>query len=230
MELCKLRRGLLCCLGVGVIFGVALYLKAGRWYVVPVLHTTADELPVKKVYILTQTYGGQLTRAMRNMMLQQCWAGLNEGNYISVTEPFSSGSQLLHTPQIWNDFQKGQLYTATKFGNYYELSYYNKQSSINKLALLNSWEDFLKHAPRIAIAVSIPTHSCHSGDILQECTFTKPFQSFLNALVDMGFNVIKRVCISCSDLKVPYSLKDFANLLFDNGSEVSIFISGDFLV
>ncbi len=225
MEQCKLRKKLLCCLGVGLIIGVTLFLKIEKWHVLPLLGSGAGSSSpeVKKMYILTQTYGGQMTRAIRNMMTQQCWAGLHEGVGMSITEPFSSNSQLVHTAQIWNDFEKGELHTAAKFGNYYDLVYYNKQSKMHRFSSLISWKDFLYNAPRVAVAVSIPTHSCSGGKSNEACTYSKPFRSFLDGLINMGFNVTKRVCLTCS--VKPYDLSDFINLLFGNYSEISVLLN-----
>ena len=228
-EKCKPRK-LLCCMGVGLIVAAAFFLTTDKWYTFSLLHSDGGSSPsispmAKKVYVITQTYGGQLTRAIRNMMVQQCWAGLYEGVHIYITEPFSSKSQLVHTPQIWSDFGKGQLHTATKFGNYYDMAYYNKQSDLNRFSSLVSWDDFLQDAPRAAIAISIPNHSCSGNIFNEECRYLKPFQSFLDALINFGFNITRTVCLDCSDLKIPYNLDDFGHLILGNNDQISVFVS-----
>ena len=50
-------------------------------------------------YIITQTFGGQMTRAIRNMMLQQCWA-VNLEQTSLVVEPFTTHSNLYHSPTL----------------------------------------------------------------------------------------------------------------------------------
>ena len=167
-----------------------------------------------------------MTRAIRNMMVQQCWAGSFKG-VLSVVEPFSSESQLIHTPRIWDDLMRGQLYNAARFSDYYNLTFYNAQIARSGGAKLVKWESFLENAPRTAVAVAIPTHRCRNGAMMQSnCSYSKIYQSFLDTLSVIGFNIVKRVCFTCSPTGPPHKFGNFSDLFFDgNHSEVSIFVN-----
>lgn len=203
-----------------------VYLSFKRGFRYPESKTEGDHLYASlRVHIITQSYGGQMTRAIRNMMVQQCWAGTLQNINVSITEPFSIDSKLVQTPETWTELKQGQLHTAARFSDYYDLPYYNMMSMQRKMSPLVIWENFLDGASRTAIAVSIPTHSC-SGSTDSKCTFSKSFLSFVNVLVSMGFKVARRVCIPCSSF-LPYKLEDLSDLLFrGNGSskEVTIII------
>lgn len=180
-------------------------------------------LRTKKAYFITQTYGGQMTRAIRNMMVQQCWAGAVQNTNISIIEPFSVESQLLQMPRIWNELGKGFLDYAARFSEYYDMANYNMQSMGVGSAHLISWEEFVHSAPRVAIVVKIPTYSCkkvfaHAAD---QCLYSASFRAYISALTDMGFIVIRNICLKCNTL---HKLED---LLFSNSnnSEVSVFIN-----
>lgn len=201
-------------LGIGVVFVIYMYLRYVKWGVL-LFHD--DSETVSKAYIITQSYGGQLTRAIRNMMVQQCWAGILREDVI-ITEPFSVKSQLVHEPQIWNDLETGQLHYAARFGDYYNLSYYNAQSIKHGSAPLITWENFLTSAPHMAVAVSMPARSCSGIMVATECSFSKSYKTFVNVLIDMGFNVMKKICLICSALNQPFKLEDFSKLLFSVGS------------
>ena len=182
-----------------------------------------DNLSLDKVYIITRSYGGQMTRAIRNMMMQQCWAGTFRTTKVAVVEPFSTESTLVNTPQIWSEVSKGKFNTAVRFSDYYDLKYYNKQSMKHKGARLVCWEDFLHEAPRKAIAISIPSHSC-SGLSAPDCSYSKSFTSFINSLHKMGFDIINYICLSCHSM--PLNLQKFTKLMFGNHniSKISIFM------
>lgn len=173
----------------------------------------------KKAYILTQSYGGQMTRAMRNMLVQQCWAGFLKQDTV-ITEPFSIESQLVHGPILWNKLEKGR-HAAARFGDYYNLTYYNEQSLKHGSAQLIRWETFLASAPRMAVAVQMPTHSCRGVIVKWDCSFSKSFKSFVDALKYSGFNVVRRICLICSSQKPP-KLEDLSKLLFNISRNISV--------
>lgn len=213
--------------GVGIIVAAFLMMACLRSYSLPRFHKSGiPGLSIGRLYILTQSYGGQMTRAIRNMMDQQCWAGKFKGVDVSITEPFSTQSQLVHTPQIWNEMIGGQLHTAARFSDYYDLTYFNTECMKVKTAQLVSWEKFRDSAPRVAISVSIPTHSCSGANFESKCVYSKTFQSFIDALINMGFNVVKSVCLTCP-MGQPYKLEDFAYMLSSNNTltDVSVFIN-----
>lgn len=214
------------CLGVGVLctffFALPFFELTAKWNF-SMFHSTSTSDPVESplLYIVTKSYGGQMTRAIRNMMVQQCWAGSFRGNIV-ITEPFSLESQLVHTPQIWSEVGKGQLHTAARFSDYYDLTFYNEISVRYKLAKLISWEDFLSDAPRTAVSVSIPPHNCKSGVVKSEkCFYSKPFAALLSKLVAIGFNVSRKVCLRCSTIHQFHPLKE---LLLDGKGGLSVFV------
>ena len=162
-------------------------------------------------YIITHSHGGQLTRAIKNLMLQQCWAwGL--GTQASIVEPFSSKSHLLHTPALWDALRQGTMVDAARFSNYFDLEFYNHVSVAQRGVPLTIWEDFLTHAPRQAVVVATPMVSCEvllrSGrtEMRQQRGRTerismaeKSFNAFIEGLESLKFQVVKRVVINCSD-------------------------------
>ena len=179
-----------------------------------------------KVYIITRSYGGQMTRAIKNMLDQQCWAGTFRNHNVSVVEPFSTKSQLLHLPTMWNELKTGQLRTAAKFSDYYNLNYYNLQSVKHKSAMLISWDDFLANAPRRSIAVSIPTQKCNGVEVDLECVYSKSFQVFIDSLINRGFDVVKTLCFTCSTSLQSFQLNQLIDIISDgtNTTDISIFI------
>ncbi len=181
------------------------------------------------MYIITQSYGGQLTRAIRNMMVQQCWVRSTFGSKAVIVEPFSQNSELLHSPQIWSDLKGNKLHTMAKFSNYYDMHYYNKQSMQEDSAPLISWEIFLNEAPRKAVIFNIPTHKCDKTISYKtdNCTFSGSFSLFIEALSEMGFETIKNVCITCSKLHQPLKAEDLIDMLFSehNFEKITIFIN-----
>ena len=150
-------------------------------------------------YIITRTYGGQLTRAIKNLMMQQCWAwGL--GMQASIVEPFSSKSLLLHTPVLWDALRQGTMVDAARFSDYFDLEFYNHVSGAQRGVPLTIWEDFLTHAPRQAVVVATPMASCEAMQRRGTQSSTdKNFKVFVEGLELLNFQVVKRVVIDCSD-------------------------------
>jgi hypothetical protein len=198
------------------LLGIYLYAK---WDV----HSFPNQShAIGRSFVITQTYGGQMTRAIRNMMVQQCWGGVHREDIV-ITEPFSIESTLVHEPQIWSDLEDGHLDNASRFGDYYNLSFYNAQSLKHRLAQLVKWEHFIASAPRVAVAISIPTHRCSGVEVDFHCSFVKSFEGFVDALIGKGFKVVKRMCIVCSDTHQRLNMNYFNKLLFDvGGNEVSV--------
>ena len=187
-------------------------------------------------YIITQTFGGQMTRAIRNMMLQQCW-GTNLGhNYTYIVEPFSAASNLFHSARFWTDLEKGKLRDATRFSEYYDLKYYNLKSQMDNSIGLATWEKFLKYAPRHSVVVVAPQQSCRfpsntrdsiNTKISSTCSFTKNFQDFVTGLEKYNFYVTKVTCVHCSSLRSPLTLKELHTELYagHNFSKVTVMIN-----
>ena len=154
---------------------------------------------VKRTFMITHTFGGQLTRALRNLMTQQCWArGLI--STATLLEPFSSESLLLHTPNIWDAVRRGRVYDVARFSDFFDLRLYNRVSVAGGGVPLVMWEEFLMRAPRQVVAVITPHTSCALVvNHLQQTTVDEDFKDFLKGLRFLNFVVIKIVPINCYD-------------------------------
>lgn len=184
-------------------------------------------------YIITQTFGGQMTRAIRNMMLQQCWA-VNLGRTSYIVEPFSANSDLYHSSTFWNNTKSGELHDAARFSEFYDLEYYNVKSKGDKSTELVTWEHFLKMAPRHCVVLVIPQQPCRFDSkqaskkkFLSNCSFTKVFQDFVTGLKRYNFHVVKIACVYCSVLQSPLTLKELHDELYTghNFSKVTILMN-----
>lgn len=211
-----------------------------------------DELPTRQLhqvnqqfspssnqfgYVITQTYGGQMTRAIRNMMIQQCWAG-TISDPLRIVEPFSSESNLFHSPRFWDALRRNQLHEAATFSEYYDLDYFNKLSQKEKGASVVKWNDFLNNAPRAAVVVTIPPGGCRglsSSTISKpqhlstsKCKGSKDYQAFLQGLLRLNFRFVKELCVDCDHLQRPLTLSELQNDVYGGRkvSETTLIFSG----
>ena len=163
---------------------------------------------------------------MKNMIAQQCWAGtLSDEAY--VVEPFSQKSNLFQSPVFWDAVERDELHDAARFSDYYNLTHFNLESRKSKGARLVKWEEFLRHAPRDAVVVQTPTHTCSGATGNQRtqshysfsntCTFNRPYKEFLEALQKKyDFVVTKTLCMQCADLRVPMPLQEMQRQLYED--------------
>lgn len=154
---------------------------------------------VGRTFIITHSFGGQLTRAVKNMMIQQCWAqGLP--NTATILEPFSSESLLLHTPEIWDSVRRGRMKNAARFSDFFDLKLYNHVSVMDGGVPLVMWEEFLLRAPRGVVVVPTPPASCSliANHHLQT-VIDRDFKAFLKGLEMLSFNIVKVFPINCYD-------------------------------
>ena len=153
----------------------------------------------RRSYMLTHTYGGQLTRAIKNMMMQQCWARDLVGG-ATLIEPFSSKSLLIHEPVLWSAVKSGHMVDAARFSDYFDLQFYNQVSEEKSGAPLVVWEEFLAKAPREMIIVSTPQAACET-EVRRSATagMDKSFKQFVQGLEAMRFVVNKVVTVDCRD-------------------------------
>lgn len=186
-----------------------------------------NPVSVREVFVVTGSYGGQMTRAIRNMLVQQCWAGIHQDVNMSIVEPFSTKSQLVHTPQIWKKLNMGQLHTVARFSDYYNVTHYNLQSLKHNLAPLISWNEFIRKVPQNAIAVRIPTHGCSGVKIDSECSHSKSFRVFKDEMSKLGVSIVKNVCLTCSTIGHSYTTDDFINILFQNVNATRVSVMYD---
>ena len=164
---------------------------------VPAMNNGMSAREAKRTFIITHSFGGQLTRALKNMMVQQCWAkGLATGA-ATIVEPFSSKSLLLHTPAMWDSVEKGQVHNFARFSDYFDLKFYNHVSMERGGVPLIMWEEFLSQAPRQVVLVTTPLASCSNEH--RQNMVDRNFQEFLRGLESLNFKVIKTVPIDCHD-------------------------------
>jgi hypothetical protein len=183
-------------------------------------------------YIITLTYGGQMTRGIRNMMMQQCWAA-SLGRATYIVEPFLSHSNLHHSPSFWTSLDMGELREAAKFSDYYDLQYYNEKSLEDKSLSLVTWESFLQKAPRNSVVLVIPEQSCSLDSskyvpgvkLSSNCSLSKPFHDFIVGLEKYNFHIVKTVCIHCSRLDGPLGIKELHNEIGQAGQGFSLLIN-----
>ena len=151
------------------------------------------------LFILTRSFGGQLTRAVKNLMMQQCWAR-DLSREAVILEPFSQDSQLLHSREIWRAFWKEKNGNVARFSDYFDLSLFNTASRADGGAPLIPWEEFWFRAPRNALVVATPSASC--ALIVNHHLQTKAdkdLKEFLLMLQYMNFKVTRIVPVNCYD-------------------------------
>ena len=176
-------------------------------------------------YIITQSFGGQMTRAIRNMMVQQCW-GASFGHPSYLVEPFSSNSFLYHTSRLWSKAKRRELRNAPRFSEFYDLDHYNFQSRRQGSIELVTWEHFIKNAPRQAVALVIPQQKCNltwkrktsNNRLLSNCSLSEAFQDFIVGLKTYEFHVIKVMCVDCTRLEMPLTPKELQSELYEGHS------------
>ena len=180
-------------------------------------------------YAIALTYGGQMTRAIKNMMVHQCLAG-NISNSLHIVEPFSRESNLFHSPEFWKALDSNQSRDAARFSDYYDLSYYNEKSAAECKAPLVTWEEFLQKAPRNAVVLKTPEQSCgrwtdasaYSTNspvrFLTECSFRSTHDSFLQGLQSYNFTFIKTICVDCKYLHRTVTVEELRDEIYGKRS------------
>ena len=185
-------------------------------------------------YVITQTFGGQMTRAIKNMMLLQCW-GATLGSNLHVVEPFSARSELYHSPSFWDGLVRGKLHNAAKFSEFYDLQHFNKESQKHSSLTLVTWENFLENAPRNSVVLVVPQQTCTRGPrlkapkvkVMSTCSYSKDFWNFVSGLERYNFRVLKVRCVDCSGLTNPLTLKELRDELYTglNISNITLIIN-----
>ena len=154
-------------------------------------------------YVLAGDYWEQLTSASRNLQNLQCWAGKLG---LHVVEPFAVKS-VLRTPLSVTT-------PSLKFSDLIDIENWNTESTHLGSARLQSWETFLREAPRDLIAVDFKY--AHSKEMVtkktemrldprrftprevrykQGCSTNPPWPK--EALVkEAGFKIVRKVCIN----------------------------------
>ena len=182
--------------------------------------TTTTRTESTRTYMITRTFGGQLTRAVRNMMMQQCWAR-SLSNTLTLLEPFSYESQLLHTPGIWTAVRKKQTKKVARFSDFFDLKQYNRASIKSDGIPLVTWEEFLLRAPRQVIVIVTPQASCSLivNHNLQTSA-DKYLKEFLRTLQLLNFNIVKIIPINCYDQNRGSKLVEMLSMYLHNSTLV----------
>ena len=170
-------------------------------------------------YILTRSYGGQMTRAIKNMMIQQC-CGATIDTSLKIVEPFSSRSNLYNSPKFWTIAGKGKASNAARFSDFYDLDCYNRRSLEDNMLQLVTWENFLRDAPRSAVVLSVSSlHDCENGmdapklQLTSGCSWSNDFKKFVTALsTKYKFHVINKVCVKCE--AYPVALRELQTMIY----------------
>ena len=115
-------------------------------YIIPraVVSTADYKAPESTGYVMAVNYWEQQTSGSRNLQNLQCWAGqLN----VRVVEPFFSRA-IITSPLITPLPDK-----LISFGDFFNLSDWNQNSRRHNHSELESWNTFLRDAPRQVIIV-----------------------------------------------------------------------------
>ncbi len=164
-------------------------------------------------YILTLDYTGQQSAGIRGILTQQCWTAAFDLP-LRIVEPYCNNSRLVN--HFWKQNDDGQ---TLKFRDFFNLEHFNNQSAKVGNPTLVSWEEFVQHAPRRIIAVTIAgIHqnyclkynvklcSGDTGDVdkttvtkfVSGCPRPQTASQALSFLQELGFEVVRNVCLNCS--------------------------------
>ena len=181
-----------------------------------------------------------MTRAIRNLMGQQCWARSMIGVSLNIVEPFSSESKLVHYRRFWDALKSKRLHNAVLFGEYFDMDYYNNVSVKEKSSPLIGWNKFLSDnkTPRKVAVVSLPTSKCafgsspHNigarlkiGNQKLSCFYGKPLNNLIEGLRErFNITLVKRVCLECAKLTHKLKLNELQNMIFGDDSDHSQYI------
>ncbi len=187
-------------------------------------------------YIVTMTYNSQMTRAIRNLMGQQCWARSMIGLSLSITEPFSAESKLVHYRRFWDGLKNKNLHNAVLFGEYFDVDFYNRVSLNESSSQITRWKDFLSDSktPRKLVTVILPSKRCDfdlkPGDVNLEkqvppCLYGKNFNELIVGLKErFQIHSVKKVCLDCGKLKHKLSLEELRDTIFGSDPNISEYI------
>ncbi len=168
-----------------------------------------------------------MTKAVRNMMVNQCLARALSVS-LRVVEPFSPDSSLLHSPTLWDGH-------SPKFSDYYNLSFYNHMSEKEEGVPLVTWEEFLDRAPREVIVLVVlieqpcktlsPTSEFNgpkgTSENVIECIF---HSDTLDSLVTYNFTIVNTLYLNCTYLHKAFELDELKQQIYGDRdiSEVTV--------
>ena len=172
--------------------------------------------PDSSGYILSLYYHGQQRAGIRAIIAQQCWVH-SFGLPMKIVEPFSNHSHLLHNRQFWSRILE-QGRNGVRFGSFYDIDHFNQISARDGDPPLVSFEHFFQNAPRTVILLQIskafrrqclnfPSEGCVSrsnstafNKFTSDCSTTNMTKPALDALVQLGFKIVRTVCLNCESV------------------------------
>ena len=175
--------------------------------------TENNSLPYGSGFLLTLEYTGQLVAGVRALLSQQCWV-TSFKLPLTIVEPFSNDSRLVHSHNLWYTFT--QKRGAVRFSDHFNLQHFNEESLKSGDPLLATWREFIHTAPRKVILLTIEDVH-HAGCLVYEkevcnfkqedSTFMKSFftgcqvpersKEVINDLRKLNFHVVREVCLNC---------------------------------
>ena len=183
----------------------------------------------------------QHTVAACALFSQMCWLkSFNLAANTYLVEPFAVESHFESTPEHWTAVDQGN--DILRFGDYFDVHHLNLIAIKQSFPHLLQWEDFLDHAPREVVAVTIQdlngendncfgrigqlNASCRSGPRNQSQInyFTSGCNtSEVDQAVDYleryhGFRLKKSICLNCGHglPSTGYSPDDITNLIMSD--------------
>jgi hypothetical protein len=178
--------------------------------------------PVTRGYVLAHDYWEQLTSGSRSLFSLQCWAsGLN----MSVVEPFVKKTDL------YSPTGEQEVKNFLKFGDIYDLNYWNALSQRASYSPLIPWEHFVKKAPRNLITVQLKYYGAAKQVPTQDYRHGCRAKGSWNRLVQFlkqehKFSIVRQICINLSHNE-KFSPSEFYEKVFGiNGPRNSTVLFG----
>ena len=173
-------------------------------------------------YILPYRLYEQQTAATRNLWGLQYFA--NSVN-MKVVEPFVSENSFNFRPIV------AGATNPMRFGDIYDMEFWNNQTTENGCAELVAWEEFLLNAPKTTILVftcngdaSSPTGLFRKVDRIngsRQCGDTNFPAQALKFFRDLGFQFVHEVCIKFSS-SIPMSMEKFSQYILGTHNSNSV--------
>ena len=191
----------------------------------------ADELedqkkpegPTAKLgYVVTLKFTGQQAAGIRGVFSQKCW--LKQFDLpMSIVEPFVTDSTLSHSKRLWDS----EITTKPHFSNFYQTSTYLE---------MTNWKTFLKVAPRKLIVLTIQNafvkgclvftkRPCIRKNPIPEqmkCVQTRELTNAVDYLKSKGFQIVRNICLNCSDELHGASPTDITEYIFQGHKASSV--------
>ncbi|XP_065919907.1 uncharacterized protein [Dysidea avara] len=176
-------------------------------------------------YILPYRLYEQQTAATRNLWGLQYFA--NSVN-MKVVEPFVSKNTFNFQPIV-----EGAT-NPMRFGDIYDMEFWNNQTTEHGCAELVAWEEFLLNAPKTTILVFTCNGNARSPTGLfkkvdnpnritgnRQCSGTDFPAQALKFFRDLGFQFVREVCIKFSS-SIPMSMEKFSQYMLGTHNSNSV--------